>query len=231
MSMKENRENYLEGICGCLERIEKKVEALTVKDAGSTVENHTIREGIAELKVRLERLQSAVERNGPEMEKIRSCLRQDSMVVREVLEQLDGKMSLLKKEPVRKLVTYRLESAFKVVVIIVVELFLVLVVSVWINSNQYRTNRMLKDADLKYRAIRICLSEDDPDIAFLEKCFTIERDEEKIRRVERLVTAFEDSVRNHIRYYKMVASKDSMAHRLFREAQEIRKQLDNPNLK
>ena len=179
----------------------------------------------------MERLQSAVERNGPEMEKIRSCLRQDSMVVREVLEQLDGKMSLLKKEPVRKLVTYRLESAFKVVVIIVVELFLVLVVSVWINSNQYRTNRMLKDADLKYRAIRICLSEDDPDIAFLEKCFTIERDEEKIRRVERLVTAFEDSVRNHIRYYKMVASKDSMAHRLFREAQEIRKQLDNPNLK
>ena len=91
MSMKENRENYLEGICGCLERIEKKVEALAVKDAGSTVENHTIREGIAELKVRLERLQSAVERNGPEMEKIRSCLRQDSMVVREGWNSWTGK--------------------------------------------------------------------------------------------------------------------------------------------
>jgi predicted phosphoadenosine phosphosulfate sulfurtransferase len=99
------------------------------------------------------------------------------------------------------------------------------------NCNQYRTNRLLKDADLKYRAIRICLPGDDPDIAFLEKHFTIKRDEEKIRRVERLVTAFEDSVRNRIRNHEMAAYKDSLAHRLFREAQEIRKQLDNPNSK
>ena len=83
----------------------------------------------------------------------------------------------------------------------------------------------------KYRAIRICLPGDDPDIAFLEKHFTIERDEEKIRRVERLVTAFEDSVRNRIRNHEMAAYKDSLAHRLFKEAQEIRKQLDNPNSK
>ena len=68
-------------------------------------------------------------------------------------------------------------------------------------------------------------------ILTLEKHFTIERDEEKIRRVERLVTAFEDSVRNRIRNHEMAAYKDSLAHRLFREAQEIRKQLDNPNSK
>ena len=65
----------------------------------------------------------------------------------------------------------------------------------------------------------------------MEKHFTIERDEEKIRRVERLVTAFEDSVRNRIRNHEMAAYKDSLAHRLFREAQEIRKQVDNPNSK
>ena len=110
-------------------------------------------------------------------------------------------------------------------------LILALIISVWTNCNQYRTNRLLKDADLKYRAIRICLPGDDPDIAFLEKHFTIKRDEEKIRRVERLVTAFEDSVRNRIRNHEMAAYKDSLAHRLFREAQEIRKQLDNPNSK
>ena len=69
-------------------------------------------------------------------------------------------------------------------------LFLALIISVWTNCNQFRKNRLLKDADLKYRAIRICLPGDDPDIAFLEKHFTIERDEEKIRRVEKLVTAF-----------------------------------------
>lgn len=138
----------------------------------------------------------------------------------------------MKKEPVHKLVTYRLESASKAVSSrLEHNAGLALVVSVWANCNQYRTNRLLKDADLKYRAIRICLPGDDPDIAFLEKHFTIERDEKKIRRVERLVTAFEDSIQGTIRNHEMAAYKDSLAHRLFREAQAIRKQLDNPNSK
>ena len=253
--MKE--ENYLEGIYGCLERIEKKVETLPVEGTSPAVGNRTSSpEGIAELKIRLERLQSAVEKNGleiaavrnhtvrlsegwplsaetfaGEMEKIRYCLSQDCQAVKETVRRLDERMVLLKKEPERRLVTYRLESASKAVVTTASALILALVISVWTNCNQYRTNRLLKDADLKYRAIRICLPGDDPDIAFLEKHFTIERDEEKIRRVERLVTAFEDSVRNRIRNHEMAAYKDSLAHRLFREAQEIRKQLDNPNSK
>ena len=247
------QENYLEGIYGCLERIEKKVETLPVEGTSPAVENRTNSpEGIAELKIRLERLQSAVEKNSSEiaavrshtarlsegrplsaetfageMEKTRDSLRQDSQAVKETVRRLDERMVLLKKEPVHKLVTYRLESASKAVVTTASAL----IVSVWTNCNQYRTNRLLKDADLKYRAIRICLPGDDPDIAFLEKHFTIERDEEKIRRVERLVTAFEDSVRNRIRNHEMAAYKDSLAHRLFREAQEIRKQVDNPNSK
>lgn len=257
MSMKENKENYLEGIYGCLERIEKKVGALPMEGASPTVGNCTVsEEWTAELKARLERLQSAVEKNSSEiaavrshtarlsegrplsaetfageMEKTRDCLRQDSQAVKETVRRLDERMVLLKKEPEHKLVTYRLESASKAVVTTASALILALVVSVWANCNQYRTNRLLKDADLKYRAIRICLPGDDPDIAFLEKHFTIERDEEKIRRVERLVTAFEDSVRNRIRNHEMAAYKDSLAHRLFREAREIRKQLDNPNSK
>ena len=166
-----------------------------------------------------------------EMEKIRYCLSQDCQAVKETVRRLDERMVLLKKEPERRLVTYRLESASKAVVTTASALILALIISVWTNCNQYRTNRLLKEADLKYRAIRICLPGDDPDIAFLEKHFTIKRDEEKIRRVERLVTAFEDSVRNRIRNHEMAAYKDSQAHRLFREAQEIRKQLDNPNSK
>ena len=165
------------------------------------------------------------------MEKTRECLRQDSRTIWEAMKQLDEKMVRQRKEPERRLVTYRLESASKAVVTTASALCLALIISVWTNCNQFRKNRLLKDADLKYRAIRICLPGDDPDIAFLEKHFTIERDEEKIRRVEKLVTAFEDSVRNRIRNHEMAAYKDSLAHRLFREAQEIRKQLDNPNLK
>ena len=138
--MKE--ENYLEGIYGCLERIEKKVETLPVEGTSPAVENRTNSpEGIAELKIRLERLQSAVEKNSSEiaavrshtarlsegrplsaetfaeeMEKTRDSLRQDSQAVKETVRRLDERMVLLKKEPVHKLVTYRLESASKAVV-------------------------------------------------------------------------------------------------------------------
>ena len=42
---------------------------------------------------------------------------------------------------------------------------------------------------------------------------------------------YKRQVRNRIRNHEMAAYKDSLAHRLFREAQEIRKQLDNPNSK
>ena len=62
------QENYLEGIYGCLERIEKKVEALPVEGTSPAVENRTSSpEGITELKIRLERLQSAVEKNSSEI--------------------------------------------------------------------------------------------------------------------------------------------------------------------
>lgn len=69
--MKE--ENYLEGIYGCLERIEKKVETLPVEGTSPAVGNRTSSpEGIAELKIRLERLQSAVEKNSSEIAAVRS---------------------------------------------------------------------------------------------------------------------------------------------------------------
>ena len=120
------QENYLEGIYGCLERIEKKVETLPVEGTSPAVENRTSSpEGIAELKIRLERLQSAVEKNSSEiaavrshtarlsegrplsaetfageMEKTRDSLRQDSQAVKETVRRLDERMVLLKKEPV-----------------------------------------------------------------------------------------------------------------------------------
>ena len=73
MSMKENKENYLEGIYGCLERIEKKVEALPVEGTSPIVENRTISpEGIAELKIHLERQQSAVEKIGSQIAAVHS---------------------------------------------------------------------------------------------------------------------------------------------------------------
>ena len=118
------------------------------------------------------------------MERTRDCLRQDSQ------DHMGGNgtagtekmVRQGRKEPERRLVTYRLESASKAVVTTASALFLALIVSVWTNCNQYRTNRLLKDADLKYLKLamwRICPPGDDPDIAFLEKHFTIERERGK----------------------------------------------------
>ena len=144
------QENYLEGIYGCLERIEKKVEALPVEGTSPAVENRTISpEGIAELKIRLERQQSAVEKIGSEiatvhshivrlsegrplsaetfageMERTRDCLRQDSQAIWKAMKRLDEKMVRQRKEPERRLVTYRLESASKAVVTTASALFL-----------------------------------------------------------------------------------------------------------
>ena len=86
--MKE--ENYLEGIYGCLERIEKKVETLPVEGTSPAVGNRTSSpEGIAELKIRLERLQSAVEKNGLEIA-YRSVVGRQAVVCRNVCRG-DGK--------------------------------------------------------------------------------------------------------------------------------------------
>ena len=52
------------------------------------------------------------------------------------MKQLDEKMVRQRKEPERRLVTYRLESASKAVVTTASALFLALIVSVWTNCNQ-----------------------------------------------------------------------------------------------
>lgn len=67
------------------------------------------------------------------MEKTRECLRQDSRTIWEAMKQLDEKMVRQRKEPERRLVTYRLESASKAVVTTASALFLALIVSVWTN--------------------------------------------------------------------------------------------------
>ena len=51
-----------------------------------------------------------------EMERTRDCLRQDSQAIWEAMKRLDEKMVRQRKEPERRLVTYRLESASKAVV-------------------------------------------------------------------------------------------------------------------
>ena len=68
------------------------------------------------------------------------------------------------------------------------------------------------EADLKYRALKMVLPADDPNIRYIEKHFNVQRDENVINDVRNRVTAYEDSVRHSYEMYKLALYKDSIAN-------------------
>lgn len=50
---------------------------------------------------------------------------------------------------------------------------------------------------MKYRALKMVLPSDDPNIRYIEKHFNVQRDEDIINNVRNRVTAYEDSIRTH----------------------------------
>ena len=69
-----------------------------------------------------------------------------------------------------------------------------------------------EEADLKYRALKMVLSTDDPNIHYIEKYFSICRDENVINNVRNRVAAYEDSVRHHYKMIEMATYKDSLTN-------------------
>ena len=79
---------------------------------------------------------------------------------------------------------------------------------------------------MKYRALKMVLPSDDPNIRYIEKHFNVQRDEDIINNVRNRVTAYEDSVRHHYEMIEIAAIKDSIANSLFKEANEIKKKIN-----
>ena len=78
---------------------------------------------------------------------------------------------------------------------------------------------------MKYRALKMVLPSDDPNIRYIEKHFNVQRDESIIDNVRYRVVAYEDSIRNHYEMIEMAAYKDSVARQLFDESNRIKTQL------
>ena len=78
---------------------------------------------------------------------------------------------------------------------------------------------------MKYRALKMVLSVDDPNIRYIEKYFNVQRDENIIDNVRNRVIAYEDSVRHHYEMIEMAAYKDSLAKQLNKEANDIKERL------
>ena len=78
---------------------------------------------------------------------------------------------------------------------------------------------------MKYRALKMVLSVDDPNIRYIEKYFNVQRDENIIDNVRNRVIAYDDSVRHHYEMIEMAAYKDSLAKQLNKEANDIKERL------
>ena len=96
------------------------------------------------------------------------------------------------------------------------------------NLTQWRDYQDWEEADLKYRALKMVLSSDDPNVSYIEKHFSVCRNENVIDDVRNRVAAYEDSV---CRYREMVETakyKDSIANKLLLESKEIRRIMEKP---
>lgn len=96
---------------------------------------------------------------------------------------LQDKLEVLNKSPQKKVVTHRFEPTSKNVLLFIGGLVLSLVISIWGNLTQWRTHQDWEEADLKYRALKMVLPSEDPNVMFIEKYFNVQRDENMIDKL------------------------------------------------
>ena len=94
------------------------------------------------------------------------------------------------KLPQKKVITHRFEPTSKYVLLFIGGLALSLIISIWDNLTQWREHQDWEEADLKYRALKMALPSDDPNIRYIEKHFSVCRDEKVIDDVRSRVTGF-----------------------------------------
>ena len=139
---------------------------------------------------------------------------------------LQDKLEVMNNSPQKKLVTHRFEPTSKYVLLFIGGLALSLVLSIWGNLTQWREHQDWEKADLKYRALKMVLPSDDPNVRYIEKNFSVCPNKEVIENVRTRVNIYEDSIRYHNEMIQMATIKDSMANSLFKEANEIKKKIN-----
>jgi len=139
---------------------------------------------------------------------------------------VQDKLHAMGSIPQKKVVTHRFEPTSKYVLLFIGGLALSLVISIWGNLTQWREHKNWEEADLKYRALKMVLPSDDSNVRYIEKNFSVCPNKEVIENVRTRVNIYEDSIRYHNEMIQMAAIKDSMANSLFKEANEIKKKIN-----
>ena len=246
------KEELLEAIYGTVERLEQKVDELSASlkntEAESTpvsvsVDTSKLEKAILAMAVKegeaidkLVRLREAIciftdlTKKEASKDEQRSKLLFDT--INQVKQELNAtsknvqdKLHAMDNTPLKKVVTHRFEPTSKYVLLLIGGLALSLVISIWGNLTQWREHQDWEEADLKYRALRMVLPSDDPNIRYIEKYFSVQRDDDVINNVRNRVAVYEDSIRRHHEMVEMAAYKDSLAKQLNKEANDIKERL------
>lgn len=155
-------------------------------------------------------------------------MKQEHTVTSKALQE---KLEVMNKSPQKKVVTHRFEPTSKNVLLFIGGLALSLVISIWGNLTQWREHQDWEEADLKYRALKMVLPSDDPNIRYIEKHFNVQRDEDVIYKLRTRVDVYEDSVYQHHKMVEVASYKDSIARQLIDESNRIKMQVNRKKSK
>ena len=246
------KEELLEAIYGTVERLEQKVDELSASTKNAGAETVPASNDITKLDKSINAMFIKEEEVRGKISKLRDAIvvfadlikvelgkneqrskflvdavkqmRQEKDVFSKVLQD---KLEVLNNSPQKKVVTHRFEPTSKNVLLFIEGLALSLVLSIWGNLTQWREHQNWEEADLKYRALKMVLPSDDPNIRYIEKHFNVQRDEDIIDNLRNRVAVYEDSVRRHYEMFEMAVYKDSLANRLLQESEEIKSKFVN----
>ena len=242
------KEELLEAIYGTVERLEQKVDELSASTKNAGAETVPASNDITKLDKSINAMFIKEEEVRGKISKLRDAIvvfadlikvelgkneQRSKFLVDAVKQMIQGndvsskalqdKLEVMNKSPQKKVVTHRFEPTSKNVLLFIGGLALSLVISIWGNLTQWREHKNWEEADLKYRALKMVLPSDDPNIRYIEKHFSVCRDEKVIDDVRSRVAVYEDSI---FRYHKMVeiaVYKDSLARKLTNESNEIKR--------
>ncbi|WP_270530411.1 hypothetical protein [Phocaeicola plebeius] len=247
------KEELLEAIYGTVERLEQKVDELSdsTKNAGTetvlspaSIDTSKLEKAILSVSAKeeetignLAKLREAIciyidltkkeaskdeQRSKLLFDTVKQLKQEQDAASKDLQERLDN----ISNTPQKKIVTHLFEPTSKYVLLFIAALALSLVISIWGNLTQWRAHQDWEEADLKYRALKMVLPSNDPNVRYIEKNFSVCPNKEVIEKVRTHVNIYEDSIRYHNEMIQMAAIKDSIANSLFKEANEIKKKIN-----
>ena len=248
------KEEMLEAIYGTVERLEQKVDELSASPKNTEAESTPVSVSVdtSKLEKAILSVSAKEEEAIGKLAKLREVIcvyidltkkeaskdEQRCKLLFDTINQMKQELNTTSKVvqdklhamgsiPQKKVVTHRFEPTSKYVLLFIGGLALSLVISIWGNLTQWREHQDWEEADLKYRALKMVLPSDDPNVRYIEKNFSVCPNKEVIENVRNRVTAYEDSVRHHYEMIEIAAYKDSIANRLLRESKEIKSNFGN----